>query len=309
MLTYILRRLLWAIPTIVALSFLTFVVMHLTPGGPFDAMRAKNDRPIPDSVMQALKVKYGLDRPWWEQYARYMWNALHGDLGPSFAQDISVSQIIAQGLPVSASLGGLALGLGLVAGAVLGIASALRRNTVIDYVAVLISMVGVSVPAFVLALYFISLFSVRLHLLPTGGWGQPRHYVLPALVLALGPASSIARYLRSSILEVQGQDFVRTARAKGLAPGRILTAHVLRNALIPVATVVGLTIPNLLTGSFIVESLFRIPGIGGLFVNAVGNRDYTAIMGSTLLYALVAIVVNLLTDILYAGADPRIRYS
>jgi oligopeptide transport system permease protein len=304
--TYILKRLLWAIPTIVAISLLTFIVMRLTPGGPFQKLR-QSDRPIPDTVFETLNAKYGLDKPWLVQYGNYMWNALHGDLGPSYDTGVPVSQMISEGLGVSATLGGLALLVGVIAGGILGIIAALYRNTIVDHVVVFISMIGVSVPAFVLALYAITLLAVRLRWVPTGGWGTPKQAILPVLVLSLGPAATVARYLRSSILEIVGQDYVRTARAKGLSPTGVLTVHVLRNSLISVTTVVGLTVPNILTGSFIIESMFRIPGVGGMWVYAVGNRDYPVMMGQTLMYVVILIAATLLTDIAYAAVDPRIR--
>jgi oligopeptide transport system permease protein len=239
-----------------------------------------------------------------------MWGVAHGNLGVSYSyQDRGVTQIILEGLPKTATLGVLAFLLSIIIGIPLGMAAALRQNTSVDYVSVMFSTVFASVPAFVLGILLMILFSVYLHWLPTGGWGSLSNLVMPSFALAALPAAYTARITRASILEVSRQDYVRTARAKGIPERIVLLRHVLRNALIPVLTVTGPELAALVTGSFIIENLFTIPGVGRLFVTGVFQRDYGLIMGSILFYAAVIAVVNLVVDILYAAVDPRIRYD
>ena len=305
MLKYTIRRFLWIIIVLFVVAFITFSLMHLVPGGPWDREKA-----LAPQVVENLNIKYGLDKPFFEQFGNYLWGLLHGDLGSSYTyQDRSVTDIILQGLPKTATLGGVAFLLSLLIGIPLGMAAALRRNSIVDYISVFLSTIFASIPGFVLGILLIILFSVTLHLLPTGGWGSPKQIILPAIALAALPAAYIARITRASMLDVMRQDYIRTARAKGLQERVVLIRHTLRNALIPVITVAGPELAFLISGSFIIENLFSIPGIGRLFVQGVFNRDYGLIMGSILFYAFVVAMVNLAVDLLYGVIDPRIRYE
>lgn len=293
------------IPVLVGVSLITFTLMHLVPGGPWD-----KDKNFGAEVVANLNRRYGLDLPVWMQYLRFLGNALRGDLGVSFAyQDRSVTDIIMGGLPTTATLGGLALLFALVVGIGLGISAALRQNSMIDYVCVFFATIGASVPSFVIGILLVITFSVKFHLLPTKGWGAPEQMIMPVLALGALPASYLARITRASMLEITRQDFIRTARAKGLSPAAVVLGHMVKNMLIPVITVAGPLAAFLITGSFIIETLFSIPGIGRLFVQGVFQRDYGLVMGTTLLYTVVVAVANLLVDLLYAVVDPRIRYS
>ena len=295
---FIIRRLLWLGPVLLAVTFITFVLMHLVPGGPWDAEKA-----LPPAVVENLNRRYGLDLPYWQQYVKFIWHALQGDLGLSFIrQNQTVTEILLQGLPVTATLAGLALGLALSIGMMLGVLAALRQNSWVDYVSVAFATLGASTPNFVLGIILV------LTLVPTSGWGSPQHLLLPTITLSAFPAAYIARITRSSMLDVIRQDYVRTARAKGLPEQLVVTRHILKNALIPVLTVAGPIAANLVTGSFVVETLFAIPGVGRLFVQSVLARDYGLIMGAVVFYTVVISLANLVVDILYALIDPRIRY-
>jgi oligopeptide transport system permease protein len=279
--------------------------MHLVPGGPWD-----RDKTLPPQVVENLNIKYGLDKPFFVQFGNFLWGVLHGDLGLSYTyQDRSVTSILLQGLPKTATLGITAFLLAIILGIPLGMAAALKQNSVIDYISVFFSTLFASIPGFVLGIFLIILFSVTWHLLPTGGWGSPKQIILPAFALAALPAAYIARITRASILDVSRQDYIRTARAKGLRERVVMLRHILRNALIPVLTIAGPELAFLIAGSFIIENLFSIPGIGRLFVQGVFQRDYGLIMGAILFYALAVAVVNLVVDLLYGIVDPRIRYE
>ncbi len=316
MAAYILRRLLWLVPVLLFISLVTFALMHSVEGGPWDS-----NQKLPPSVVATLNRKYGLDKPVWEQYVDFVGNALHGDLGVSYQrQDKPVTQIILSGFKVSATLGLMALGLALSVGIVLGVVSALNRNRLPDYASVLFASLGSAVPAFVLGILLIYLFGVKLHWLSTFGWNTHRglidgwlpplkQVVLPVVTLAALPAAYLARITRASLLDVLRQDYIRTARAKGLQGYVVLERHALRNAMIPILTIIGPMTAGLITGSFIVEHLFAVPGIGQLFVQSVSARDYGMIMGTTLFYAAVIMLSNLAVDICYAFFDPRIRYK
>lgn len=303
---YIVRRVLWFVPVLLAVSLITFALMHMVPGGPWD----EEGRTLAPSVIENLNRRYGLDLPYWQQYLKFLTGAIQGDLGVSFVRrDVEVTSILMQGLPVTAAVGGIALGIALVAGITLGVLAALKQNSWIDYLSVAVGTLGASVPNFVLGIILVFVLALGLRLLPTSGWGRPEHLILPALTLAALPTAFIARVTRSSMLDVIHQDYVRTARSKGLAERAVVLRHMLRNALIPVLTVAGPIAANLVTGSFIVENLFAVPGVGRLFVVAVSARDYGLIMGATLFFAVAISVANLIVDILYAAVDPRIRYS
>ncbi|HLF72568.1 MAG TPA: ABC transporter permease [Dehalococcoidia bacterium] len=315
MAAYALRRLLWLAPALLFISLVTFALMHSVQGGPWD-----DDRRLPPSVTENLDRKYGLDKPLYAQYFDFVTGALHGDLGISYArQDKPVTAIILSGFKVTAVLGVLALAVAVVAGVGLGVLSALNRNRWPDYAGVLFASMGSAVPAFVLGIFLVYIFGVQLHWLPTFGWDTrggllpgwlPRwqQLVLPVVTLSALPAAYLARITRASLLEVLRQDYIRTARSKGLGGGSVLFRHAMRNAAIPIVTVLGPVIAGLVTGSFIIEQLFSVPGTGRLFVQSVNARDYGLIMGTTLFYAAVIVVVNLAVDITYAFIDPRIRY-
>jgi oligopeptide transport system permease protein len=305
MLGYIMRRLLWMIPVLFAITTITFFLMHNVPGGPFTTEKNR-----PPSVERALQAKYGLDKPLLVQYRTYMWNLLHGDLGISTRQsDRPVTEIISRGLKVTAQLGLLALLVALVVGITLGTLAALNRNGPLDYLSVLFATAGASMPNFVLAVFLIIIFAVNLHWFDIIGWGEPRKMVLPVISVSALPAAYLARVTRASMLEVINQDYVRTARAKGLRESGVVLRHVIKNGMIPVLTLLGPITANLITGSFITESIYSIPGIGRDFVRSVFDRDYGLIMGTTLFYTFIVVAANLLVDIAYAVVDPRIRYS
>lgn len=302
---YVAQRVLWLLPVLLGVSLLTFVIMHFVPGGPWD-----EEKPLAPTVVENLNRKYGLDQPVWRQYVAFVWNALRGDLGVSYTyQDRTVTSIILQGLPKTATIGLLAGVISLGVGVPLGIAAAVRRNSVADYLSAGLATLFAATPGFVLAFLLVIVFSIKLHLLPTSGWGTPRHLVMPAIALAALPAAYIARISRASMLDALRQDYVRTAYAKGLGRAVVNRRHVLKNALIPVLTVLGPELAGLITGSFIIEQVFSVPGTGRLFVQGVFQRDYGLIMGTVLFYAAVVAALNLAVDLLYAVVDPRVRYS
>jgi oligopeptide transport system permease protein len=304
-LKYSLNRLFWIVLVLIAVAFITFSLMHLVPGGPWD-----REKELAPQVIENLNKKYGLDKPYVVQFGSYMWNVLQGDLGVSYSyQSRGVTEILLDGLPKTATLGGVAFLLAILIGVPLGMAAALKQNSIIDYVAVFLSTLFASIPGFVLGIFLVLILSVSLHLLPTGGWGTIDNVIMPAFALAALPAAYIARVTRASMLDVLRQDYIRTARAKGLAEYVVLVRHALRNALIPVMTVLGPELAFLITGSVVIESVFSIPGTGRLFVQGVAQRDYGLIMGTTLFYAFIIAVANYVVDILYGVVDPRIRYD
>jgi len=305
MLKYAAHRLFWMFPVLFGIGTITFFLMHAVPGGPWD--ETKN---LPPPVVANLNHRYDLDDPLLIQYGKFIGNAARGDLGISYTfQDRDVSQVIRQGLPATTILAGLAFLISVGAGIPLGMIAAARQNTAVDFVSIALATVFASVPGFILGILLIMIFSVAWDLLPSGGWGSPSHVVLPALALSLLPMTFIARVTRASVLEVLGEDYVRTAEAKGMPPLVVHYRHVLRNALVPVITIIGAEAGALLTGSFIIETVFSVPGIGRLFVQGIMQRDYGLITGLVIFYATVITVVNLITDLLYAAVDPRIRYS
>jgi len=304
MTAYFIRRLLWLVPVLLFVAAITFVLMHSVPGGPWD-----RDKPLPPAAVEQLNRKYGLDQPLWEQFGRYLLGLLHGDLGVSYRQsDRPVTEVIGDGIKVSATLGGLAMLVSAVVGLPLGIVAALRRNRALDYLSVSLATLGASTPNFVLGIILIVIFASTFHLLPTIGWGSWKQAIMPVLALSALPTAFLARITRASTLEVLNQDYVRTAWAKGLSVRAVVLRHVARNALIPVLTLAGPLAAALVTGSFIIESQFAIPGVGRAFVTAIFGRDYGVIMGVTLFYGLVVATANLAVDLAYAAADPRIRY-
>lgn len=303
---YVLRRVLLLAPVLLAVYTLTFALYHLTPGGPWD-----RERPVPREAIEQLNRKYGLDKPLPQQYAEYLVGVVtRFDFGPSY-KNISrdVSEIIGDFFPVSARIGLLAMLLAVGIGVPLGIVSALRHNSLADFGAMFVAVIGVSVPSFVIGPIFIWIFALNLGLVPTGGIDSWKNYLLPALTLSLAPLALLARYTRAAMLEVTRADFVRTARAKGLRENIVIRRHALKSSLIPIVTVGGVLLAEVMVGSFYVETVFAVPGIGRYFVTSVSNRDYPVLMGVTLLLATIVAVANLLVDLLYAYLDPRIRYG
>lgn len=312
MLRFIVHRILWAIPVLWLVATVTFVLMHAAPGGPWDARAVTKEfdpalKQLNSTLAASFNRHYGLDKPLLQQYLIYLGNAAHLDFGTSYTQDgTSVVQLIMQGFPYSARLGLYAWLLALAVGVPVGIIAALKRNTVVDYASLLVVTVAHSLPSFVLAIYLLLLFAVQLQLVPIlfADW---RGYILPSVVLATGYAAFLARLTRASVLEVLRQDYVRTARAKGLRRQRVVLRHVLRNGLIAVVTTLGPALAGLITGTIIVENVFGMPGMGYLFVQSIGARDYPVIMGTTLFYALFVVLGNMMVDITYGLVDPRIK--
>jgi oligopeptide transport system permease protein len=308
MTAYIIRRVLWLIPVLFIVSVITFGLMHIAPGGPWD--REAENKPLPKRTIERLNAAFNLDKPLHEQYLLYMWGAIRGDLGPSYARpSANVTDLIFDRLPYSARLGLQALALALLVGIPLGTIAALRHNTWVDYISLFITTAGIAVPSFVLGIYLIIILAVGLGLFPVAAtnWNDPRSWVLPTIALSASPMAYLARLTRSSMLETMRQDFVRTARSKGLHERRVVIRHVLKNAMLPVWTVLGPITAGLVTGSFVTEQVFSVPGIGRFFVTAISQRDYSMIMGTTLFYALIVAVGNLLIDVTYGLFDPRIK--
>lgn len=282
---------------------ITFILMHIIPGDPFT-----DEKAIPEEIMQALNHHYGLDQPLYVQYGKYLKGIVTGDLGPSFKYEgRTVNDIIRSGFPVSLILGCEALLLALSMGILLGSFAALKKGRWQDHVLMIIGVLGISVPSFILATFLQYLFAMKLDLLPVARWGSFAQSILPACGLAALPTAFIARLTRSHMIEVLEQDYILTARAKGLTPYQILWRHALRNSLLPVMTYLGPLTATILTGSFIIEKIFGIPGLGQWFVLSVSNRDYTVIMGTTLFYSAFLILSIFFVDLLYTWIDPRIR--
>ena len=303
MLKYILKRILLAIVTIWAVATLTFFLMNMVPGGPFLSEKA-----ISPQATAALEAKYGLDKPLWQQYLTYMAGASHGDFGDSLKQrGRTVMDIITMKFPVSARVGGVSVLVALLLGVPLGCIAALKRGKFLDNLISVVSTCGIAVPSFVICTLLLYFFGARLQILPTMGLTSWKHYVMPVMALAFYPTAYIMRLMRSSMLDVLGQDYMRTAKAKGLAGGKILFKHALRNAILPVITYVGPLLAYTVTGSFVVEKIFTIPGLGGEFISAINGRDYTLIMGTTIFLATLIILMNVVVDIVYKIVDPRIK--
>ncbi len=300
---FIIRRLLWGIPVLLAVATITFIIMHLVPGGPFD-----KEKKLPPEIKANIEAKYHLDRPVYEQYLLYIYGLSRGNLGPSYKYlGRNVNDIIKESFPVSIQLGLLALIISVILGVSTGIISAIRPGSMVDRISILFAVGGISIPNFVLAALLILIFAHTYKILPPALWEGPRYLILPALSLGLGPAAYIARLTRSSILDVINKDYIRTARAKGLSEPYIMMRHVLKNAIMPVITILGPLTAALVTGSFTIEFIFSIPGMGRFFITAVTNRDYPLIMGVTLVYALLIIIANIIVDLIYVYIDPRIR--
>src|SRR6218665_2736389 len=304
MTAYVLQRLALMLVTMLAIITLTFFLMHAVPGGPF-----VSDKMMAPEVQAAINAKYHLDDPVWVQYLDYLRGVLTFDLGPSFKYaGMSVNEIIAEGLPTTLKVGVLALICVVSLGVPLGIVAALNRNRWPDTLVMIVATIGVAVPSYVIATVALYFFALRLGWVPTFGLDDWRGYFLPVFALSGFWISFIARLARSSLLETLQQDYMITAKAKGLGPGQVLFKHGLRNSLIPVVTVLGPVVANLITGSFVLAQIFSLPGIGRHFVLSITNRDYTAIMGITIFYAAVLMVMIFIVDMLYLVLDPRIKY-
>ena len=301
--SFFISRLLQAIPTLLIIATLTFFMTRFAPGGPFDSEKA-----IPEEIKVKLESHFGLNLPLFDQYLLYMKNLLAGDLGPSFKYvGWDVSELIGIAFPVSLGLGVSALFIALLVGLPAGMVAALRKNTLWDYLPMGLAMVGICLPTFVLGPILIMIFSTKLNLLPALGWYSWSDLILPSLTLGLFYAAYIARLTRAGMLETLKQDYVRTARAKGASPSRVVIKHALRGGLLPVVTFLGPAFAGLVSGSFIIESIFFIPGLGKFFITAAFNRDYTMVLGTVLFYATLIIALNLLVDFLQAWLDPKAR--
>jgi oligopeptide transport system permease protein len=314
----IIRRLLWLIPVLFVISIVTFTLMHIAPGGPWD--RDVGRRQLPTSVIENLNRKFHLNEPAWKQYVLYMWGAIRGDLGPSYQyKDRNVTDIMfapPQGRPIwesrfgrTATLGLLAFLIAVSVGLPLGIISALKQNTILDYGSLFFATIGNATPGFVMAIFLMVIFGLMLHWFPIAStnWDGWRPWVLPTVTLCLGLTAYLTRMTRATMLEAIRQDYIRTARSKGLAERVIIVRHALKNALIPVATVLGPALAGLITGSFFIEFMFSFPGMGRLYIQSVQQRDYSMIMGNTLFYAFLIALANLVVDLVYGWLDPRIK--
>ena len=303
---YFLRRLIFAVPLLLVISALAFSLMRLAPGGPFDRERV----PASPEIERNLRAKYHLDEPLWRQYGRYLGDLAHGDFGVSLKyRDHTVNDIIAQGLPVSMLLGSLAFGFAMGVGLPLGFLTAARRGRWEDFAGSFFSLLFVCIPSFVISPLLILAFAIKWQLLPVGLWETPWHMILPPIALGLFFAGKVARLFREGMLGAMHSEFVAAARAKGLGENRLLLKHACRIAVLPVVSYSGPMLADLLTGSFVIENIFQIPGIGVFLVNSSLNRDYTVVVGLSLIYAMLLIGMNLAVDFVYTLLDPRVKYE
>lgn len=303
---YVLKRILYMLLTLLIVATVTFFMMRSIPGDPLGGMA----RELPEQTKANYYAKYGLDKSLIEQYLIYIKNMIRGDLGESLLYPgRSVSATIAATSPVSGLVGGIALVIGLLIGVCLGIIAALKKNQWPDYVVMVIAIMGITIPVFVLVSLMQYFFSIKLGWLPSSGWGQPKHLIMPVIVLSFSTIATYARYIKSSMLDVLDQDYILTARSKGLSEGQIVRRHVLRNSLLPAVTILSGRIVGIFTGAFIVEKMFTIPGIGFYYINSINNNDYTMTMGTTVFYAALFVVMQLIVDFVYMLVDPRIRIS
>jgi len=305
MLRFIVRRLLETIPVLFVIVTATFFMIRFVPGGPFTAEKA-----VTPEVMRNLEAHYGLNKPLHQQYFDYLGSLLHGDLGPSFKYpNRTVNEIIADKLPTSLELGGWSLLVALVVGLPLGVLAAVKRNTWLDYLASSTAMIGICVPTFVLGPLLVLLFAIQLRWVNASGWYEPIDRILPALVLGFFYSAYIARLTRGGMLDVLNQDFIRTARAKGASELRVIFKHALRGGLVPVVSFLGPAVAGILTGSFVIETIFQIPGLGREFVNSAFNRDYTLVLGTVILYATLVILLNLVVDVVQVWLNPKLKFE
>ena len=304
---YIFKRILAGVVTLFFLTTITFFLMHAIPGGPFSPSEQRN---VPISVVEKVEEKFGLNEPLIVQYFNYLKSLAQFDLGISFKQpDVTVNELIEQGFPISAKVGIIAILVALLVGIPLGIISAVKRGKWADWLSMIIATIGISIPNFVIAVLLLFLFAVVLKVLPTFGLTSWEHYILPVAGLSFYPIAYIARLMRSSMLEVMRQDYIRTARAKGVHELSVLGKHALRNAVIPIITYLGPLVAVLLTGSFVIERIFSIPGIGRDFVTGISDRDYSIILSLTVFFGALIIIANLIVDILYAVIDRRVKIN
>lgn len=300
---YIAKRLIMSLFTVFFIITLTFFLMHAVPGNPL----ANEDSKMPASVYRNLEIKYGLDKPIGEQYFVYLKNILKFDFGESMqSKTETVNQMIARGFPVSARLGLQALIVSVIVGPLLGSLAALYQNRAPDYIAMIFAIIGISVPSFIMGTFLIQ-FIAKNTSLPVSGWTSFKYTILPTIALCLMPTAQMARLMRSSMLEVLGQDYMKTAKSKGITKAAVIWKHGVRNSILPIISVLGTISANLLMGSFVVEKIFGIPGLGRFFVNSITNRDYTLIMGVTVFYGIVLVLMMLIVDIAYVIVDPRIK--
>lgn len=303
---YFVRRIFFAIPLLLLISAMAFALLHLVPGGPFDRERA----PASPEIERNLHAKYHLDEPVWKQYARYLADLAHGDFGVSLKyRNHTVNDIIAQGLPVSMTLGGLAFCFAMAVGLPAGFFTAAKRGRWEDFAGSFLAILAVCIPAFVVAPLLILIFAIKWRLFPVGLWETPWHMVLPPIALGIIFAGKIARLFREGMLGAMQSEFIIAARAKGLTENRLFLKHAVRIALLPVVSYSGPMLADMLTGSFVIESIFQIPGIGVFLVNSVQNRDNTVVVGLSLLYAMLLIGLNLIVDFAYTIFDPRVKYE
>ncbi|MBE3594325.1 MAG: ABC transporter permease [Candidatus Carbobacillus altaicus] len=306
MVKYILKRTLWMIVTLWVIITLTFILMHSIPGDPF----SQEGKKYPEQILKNLRAKYHLDQPLYVQYLLYLKNILVLDFGPSIKSDVrTVNDVIRDGFPVSLQLGLFAVGFALLFGIIFGIIAALNRGRPLDYISVAIAVLGISIPSFILAPLLQKVFALDWKILPPAQWGSFKHMILPAFALSLGPLAVITRLMRSSMLDVLGQEYIKTAEAKGLGTFAIMVKHALRNAILPIITYLGPLLASVLTGTFVIEKIFAIPGLGKYFVDSIVNRDYPMIMGTTIFYSIILVVLMLAVDIAYTLIDPRIRLT
>jgi oligopeptide transport system permease protein len=306
LLRYAITRILGAIPTLLIIITLSFFLLHAAPGGPFDSQKT-----LAPAIKANIERMYHLDEPLYKQYLRYLSSISRGDFGPSYQyRDTTVNEIIREGFPIDALIGGLAIGLALLVGVPIGVVAALRRNTVFDYLPMGISMIGISLPVFVVAPILILIFAVNLHWLPAGGWvsKSPTHVILPAVALAAPYVAYVARLMRGSMVEVLNSPFILMARAKGVPPRLVILRHAIKPALMPLVSFLGPAIAGVITGSIVIETIFGLPGIGRAFVDGALNRDYTLVLGVTILYGALIVAFNLAADLSYSLLDPRVRY-
>lgn len=300
---YVLKRLVSMVITMFFIITITFVLMHSIPGGPFTG-----EKKLPPEIQAALDKKYHLNDPVFKQYTDYLGNVLKGDLGPSFrVRGESVNNIIFKSFPASAQLGILALILIIGLGVPLGVIAALKQGTWVDNSVMFVAVLGVTIPSFVIATMLIYIFALKLNVLPAARWGTINHMIMPAVALGAYSLAFVARLTRSTMLEVVSQDYIRTARAKGLNEKVVIFKHALKNALIPIVTYIGPLVSGILTGSFVIEKIFSVPGLGRYFVESISNRDYTVIMGITIFDAILLVTMIFVVDLLYGVIDPRIK--
>ncbi len=305
MLIFIIKRLFTIVPTLFVIATVTFFLMRLAPGGPFT--REKITSP---EIIENINKKYHFDEPLYKQYLRYLWDSLHGDLGPSFKYpNRTVNEIIIDSFPISLELGLLAMLIALTFGLFSGLIASLKQNKFFDYLMMSISMLGISVPNFVLGPLLVLIFALQFSWLPVAGWEGWEYKILPSITLSAIYVAYISRLTRGGMIEILGQDYIKVARAKGLPERLIITRHAIKGGLMPVVSFLGPALSWIFTGSLVVETIFNVPGLGRFFVQSALNRDYTVVMGVTLFYAVILMVLNIFVDIIYAFLDPRIRYE